>query len=69
MAIVLTVFTLMGLLPGFRTTFGLLPLYGNDIWFHAIEAASRAIVGFVLLRPEQTRPKRHARELHRWHEE
>ena len=51
MAIVLAVFTLMGLLPGFRTTFGLLPLYGNDIWFHAIEAVLAGIVGFWLLRP------------------
>jgi hypothetical protein len=50
MAIVLTVFTVMGLLPGFRTTFGLFPLYGHVIWFHAIEAAIAGYVGFVLLR-------------------
>lgn len=50
MAVVLAAFTVMGLLPGFRTLSGLLPLYGNDIWFHAVEALFAGIVGFYVLR-------------------
>jgi hypothetical protein len=51
MAAILTVLTVMGLIPGLWTTFGLLPLFGHDVWLHAIEAAIAAYVGFVVCAP------------------
>lgn len=38
-AISYALLTLMGLIPATRTTFGLVPLWGNDIWLHALLAA------------------------------
>lgn len=38
---------LMGLIPAFRTTFGLIPIFGHDVWLHAVTAAAAAYVGFV----------------------
>jgi Domain of unknown function (DUF4383) len=55
-AVILTAFTVMGLIPGLWTTFGVLPLYGHDVWLHAAEAAIAAYVGFVLLAPETAPP-------------
>lgn len=52
LGITLAVFTLMGLIPALNTTFGLLPLYGHDIWLHGVEAAASLVVGFGL-RSEQ----------------
>ncbi|MCC7448340.1 MAG: DUF4383 domain-containing protein [Anaerolineae bacterium] len=46
LAIVLAIFTVVGLIPPVATVGGLLPLYGNDIWFHAVEAIIAAFVGF-----------------------
>jgi hypothetical protein len=37
----------MGLLPQTNTTFGLIPIYGADVWFHLIIAAPAAYFGFV----------------------
>ena len=36
----------MGLIPVFNMTFGLIPLYGHDIWLHAGTAAMAAYFGF-----------------------
>jgi len=36
-----------GLLPGFDTTFGLIPVFGNDVWLHAIVAAISFYFGFI----------------------
>jgi hypothetical protein len=46
-AIIYALFTVMGLIPGLSTTFGLVPLYGNDIWLHALLGAVAAYFGFV----------------------
>jgi Domain of unknown function (DUF4383) len=46
-AIVYGLFTLMGLIPGLNTTFGLVPLYGHDVWFHALIAIAAAYFGFA----------------------
>ena len=46
-AVVYAIFTVMGLIPGLDTTFGLVPLHGNDIWLHAVLAAGAAYFGFV----------------------
>ena len=39
--------TVLGLLPATNTTFGLIPIYGADVWLHAIIAAVSAYFGFV----------------------
>jgi hypothetical protein len=48
-AVIYAVFVVMGLIPAARlwTTFGLVPLYGNDVWLHVILAAGAAYFGFV----------------------
>lgn len=46
-AVVYAVFVVMGLLPGLNTTFGLVPLHGNDVWLHILLAAPAAYFGFV----------------------
>lgn len=38
---------LMGLLPATNTTFGLMPIYGNNVWFNALAAIAAGYVGFV----------------------
>ncbi|HVL78270.1 MAG TPA: DUF4383 domain-containing protein [Sphingomicrobium sp.] len=45
-AIVYGMFVVMGLIPGLNTTFGLVPLYGNDVWLHVLLAAPAAYFGF-----------------------
>lgn len=37
---------ILGLLPATQTTFGLIPIYGNDVWLHGAVAAASAFVGF-----------------------
>lgn len=39
--------TVMGLIPVANTTFGLIPIYGNDVWLHAVTAAIAIYFGFV----------------------
>lgn len=48
-AIIYALLTVMGLIPAMNlhTTFGLVPLYGNDIWLHALLAAVAAYFGFM----------------------
>lgn len=46
-AIVYGVLTIMGLIPGLNTTFGLIPLFGHDIWLHAVTAGVAAYFGFT----------------------
>jgi Domain of unknown function (DUF4383) len=36
-----------GLVPGFSTGFGLIPIFGNDVWLHAIVAAISFYYGFI----------------------
>ena len=43
--------TVLGLLPATHTTFGLIPIYGNDVWLHGGIALVSAIVGFASARP------------------
>ena len=45
-AVIYAVLTVMGLIPGLNTTFGLIPLYGNDIWLHALITIAAAYFGF-----------------------
>ena len=46
-AIIYAVLTIAGLIPGLDTMFGLVPLFGNDVWLHALLAAVAAYFGFV----------------------
>ena len=46
-AIIYGVLTLMGLIPATNTTFGLVPIYGHDVWLHALLAAIAAYFGFA----------------------
>lgn len=45
-AILYAVLTVLGLIPATETLFGLVPLYGNDIWLHALLALIAAYFGF-----------------------
>jgi hypothetical protein len=48
-AVIYGVFAVMGLISAARlwTAFGLVPLYGHDVWLHALLAAVAAYYGFV----------------------
>ena len=46
-AIVYAMFAVMGFIPVLDTTFGLVPLFGNDIWLHILLAAPAAYFGFI----------------------
>ena len=46
-AIIYGLLTLLGLIPATNTTFGLVPIYGNDVWLHAGLALVAAYFGFV----------------------
>jgi hypothetical protein len=37
---------LMGVIPGLKTAFGVAPLYGHDVWLHALTAVLAAYIGF-----------------------
>ncbi|HEX4738373.1 MAG TPA: DUF4383 domain-containing protein [Allosphingosinicella sp.] len=46
-AIIYAVLTVMGLIPALQTTFGLIPLYGKDVWLHALLAIVAAYFGWM----------------------
>lgn len=46
-AVVYAIFAVMGFIPVLDTTFGLVPLFGNDIWLHILLAAPAAYFGFI----------------------
>lgn len=46
-AIVCALFAVMGMIPGLDECFGLMPLYGNNIWLHLGLAATAAYVGWA----------------------
>lgn len=48
-AVVYALLTVMGFIPAanLHTTFGVVPLYGNDIWLHALLALAAAYFGFI----------------------
>jgi Domain of unknown function (DUF4383) len=41
------VLVLLGLLPATQTLFGLVPLWGNDVWLHALLAVAAGYFGFA----------------------
>jgi hypothetical protein len=46
-AVIYAVLVVMGLIPGLNTLFGLVPLYGHDVWLHALLAIVAAYFGFA----------------------
>ena len=47
LAILFGMLTVMGLIPMFSTTFGLIPLFGHNVWLHAATAVIAAYFGYV----------------------
>lgn len=47
LAIIYGLLAVMGLVPGLNTTFGLIPLFGHDVWLHAGSALIAAYFGWV----------------------
>ncbi|MGK7918063.1 MAG: DUF4383 domain-containing protein [Prochloraceae cyanobacterium] len=52
-AIIFTVLTILGLIPLTNTIFGLMPLFGHDIWLHALTALIAAYFGFIMAKTEE----------------
>jgi hypothetical protein len=50
-AIAYALLAILGLIPATNTTFGLVPIYGHDIWLHALLAAVAAYFGFAYREP------------------
>ena len=50
-AVVYALLAVLGLIPATHTTFGLVPIWGNDVWLHAALAAGAAYFGFVAPAP------------------
>lgn len=48
LAVLYAVLGVFGLIPALNTTFGLIPLFGNDVWLHFLTAALAAYVGYMM---------------------
>jgi hypothetical protein len=46
LAIIYAVLAVMGLIPAVNTVFGLMPIYGHDVWLHAAAAVIAAYFGW-----------------------
>jgi hypothetical protein len=46
-AVIYAVLTVMGLIEGTSTTFGFVPIYGNDVWLHGLIALVAAYFGWM----------------------
>ena len=51
-AVIYGLLTIMGLIPVLSTTFGLIPIYGHDVWLHALLAIVAAYFGWSSVREE-----------------
>ena len=47
-AVIYGVLTVLGMIPATQTTFGLIPIYGNDVWLHAAIAIASGVIGFLM---------------------
>jgi hypothetical protein len=45
-AVAYALLTVLGLIPATQTAFGLVPIWGADVWLHAVLAAGAAYFGF-----------------------
>ena len=48
LAILYALLAVMGLIPGLNTTFGLIPIFGHDVWLHAVTALVAAYFGWAV---------------------
>ena len=46
LAIFYGILTVMGVIPGLNTTLGLIPLFGHNVWLHAVTALASAYFGY-----------------------
>jgi Domain of unknown function (DUF4383) len=53
-AIIYALLTVLGLIDATNTTFGFVPIYGNDVWLHALLALVAAYFGWVHRNPAVT---------------
>ncbi|HSL46234.1 MAG TPA: DUF4383 domain-containing protein [Anaerolineales bacterium] len=58
--VTLAILAIMGLLPPLRTGFGLMPLYGHDIWLHGLEAVIGIYLGFFAAQKHQVQAEKAA---------
>jgi hypothetical protein len=58
-AVIYAVLAVVGLIPGVNTLFGLVPLYGHDIWLHAVLAAVAAYFGWGIRATSEPVPASH----------
>jgi len=58
-AVVYAVLAVLGFFPVVNTLFGLVPLYGNDIWLHIVLAAIAVYFGFFAPAPAEHRAAGH----------
>lgn len=47
LAVLYLLLAVMGLIPGLNTTLGLIPIFGHDVWLHAITGIVAAYFGFA----------------------
>jgi hypothetical protein len=47
----------LGLLPATNTLFGLVPIYGNDVWLHLVLGVVAAYFGFMAPAADPVQPK------------
>jgi hypothetical protein len=47
LAIFYGMLAVMGLVPVLNTTFGLIPIFGHDVWLHALTAIAASYFGFA----------------------
>lgn len=57
MALIYGLRTVLGLIPATSTAFGLVPIYGNDVWLHAALAAVAAYFGYIHMRTVRSFPQ------------
>jgi fumarate reductase subunit D len=55
-AVAYALLTILGVIPATNTTFGLVPIYGHDIWLHALLATIAAYFGFAYRETAVTSP-------------
>lgn len=47
LAVAYGLLAVLGLLPATQTTFGLIPIYGNDVFLHGLIAVVAGVIGFT----------------------
>ena len=47
LAILYGLLTILGLIAGFNTLFGLAPIFGHDVWLHGLSALIAGYFGFI----------------------